>query len=128
MAESSERQASWPIIPPRDRSDISEELFGAYKKEYIQERRVIEEETKWNLEWLKKMFWLSKSKPPEKPKEPIYDPLKLSHLGKKFLDANHEKAQNRKSRYHDDSRLPTRNRWQKKRGPSPLHPEVKPRQ
>jgi hypothetical protein len=91
MAESSERQASWPITPLRDQSDISEELFGAYKKEYIQERRVIEEETKWNLEWLKKMFWLSKSKPPEKPKEPIYDPLKLSRMGKKFLDANHEK-------------------------------------
>lgn len=86
-----ERQASWVVTPPPDRSDISDELFGAYKKEYLEERKTIQEEAWYSLEALKR--WLKKILPSsvEKRKEPLYDPLKLSQLGKKYLDANHEK-------------------------------------
>jgi hypothetical protein len=76
-------------------SDISEELFGAYKKEYLEKREEVKTETRGRLaqlsDFLSSLPERFRSKPPEKPQEPIYDPLKLSNMGKKFLDTNHEK-------------------------------------
>ncbi|NRH21450.1 hypothetical protein HOO68_05420 [Candidatus Gracilibacteria bacterium] len=79
-------ESSSSVLRAQEKSpDVSQELFGMYKKRYLIEKKGITDKI---YDQIKNLLGLIGSTP-EKTPEPKYDELRLSHIAREYLDKNH---------------------------------------